>query len=147
VTAEAGPSEDVHGGTGIETADDPSDSAGRRGRALSALPKDAPSIRSVTSDSRHVEPFSLFIAIKGDKHDGHDHLSDAAGKARSPRSSPSRRDSSIRTSTSSASTTRAARWAGSRRSSAAASVARHRRRRSQRQDDDEELIDAVLARI
>jgi UDP-N-acetylmuramoyl-tripeptide--D-alanyl-D-alanine ligase len=50
------------------------------GRALSALPKDAPSIRSVTSDSRHVEPFSLFIAIKGDKHDGHNHLSEVAGK-------------------------------------------------------------------
>jgi UDP-N-acetylmuramoyl-tripeptide--D-alanyl-D-alanine ligase len=50
------------------------------GRALSALPKDAPAIKSVVSDSRHVEPFSLFIAIKGEKHDGHDHLSDAAGK-------------------------------------------------------------------
>ena len=50
------------------------------GRAISALPKDAPAIKSVVSDSRLVEPFSLFIAIKGDKHDGHDHLSDAAAK-------------------------------------------------------------------
>jgi UDP-N-acetylmuramoyl-tripeptide--D-alanyl-D-alanine ligase len=50
------------------------------GKALSALPKDAPAIKSVVSDSRLVEPFSLFIAIKGEKHDGHAHLPDAAAK-------------------------------------------------------------------
>jgi UDP-N-acetylmuramoyl-tripeptide--D-alanyl-D-alanine ligase len=50
------------------------------GKALSALPKDAPPIKSVFSDSKLVEPFSLFIAIKGTNHDGHQYLPDAAAR-------------------------------------------------------------------
>ena len=50
------------------------------GKALSALPKDAPPVKSVFSDSRRVEPFSLFVAIRGANHDGHDHIPDAAAR-------------------------------------------------------------------
>src|SRR5690348_1545079 len=50
------------------------------GRALTPLSKDAPPIKSVFSDSKLIEPFSLFIAIKGDRADGHDYLPDAAAR-------------------------------------------------------------------
>src|SRR5918994_2064258 len=49
-------------------------------KALSALPKNAPPVKSVFSDSNLVEPFSLFIAIKGANHDGHAYLPDAAAQ-------------------------------------------------------------------
>ena len=50
------------------------------GKALTALPKDAPAITAVCTDSQRMEPFSLFIAIKGERHDGHAHLPNAASK-------------------------------------------------------------------
>ena len=49
------------------------------GKALTALPKDAP-VKSVFSDSKLVEPFSLFIAIKGATNNGHDYIPDAAAR-------------------------------------------------------------------
>ncbi len=50
------------------------------GRALGALPKDAPPVKSIFSDSKLVEPFSMFIAIKGARTDGHAYLPDAAAR-------------------------------------------------------------------
>ena len=50
------------------------------GKALTALPKDAPPVKSVFSDSKLVEPFSIFVAIKGDRMNGHDYLPDAASR-------------------------------------------------------------------
>src|SRR5207248_565622 len=51
------------------------------GRMLTALPKDAaPAVKSVFSDSKLVEPFSLFIAIKGARMDGHAFVPDAAAR-------------------------------------------------------------------
>src|SRR6185437_6343180 len=50
------------------------------GKALNALPKDAPPVKSVLSDSKLVEPFSMFVAIKGDRVDGHQYLPDAASR-------------------------------------------------------------------
>lgn len=51
------------------------------GRMLTALPKDAPPpIKSVTSDSKQVEAFSLFVAIRGEHFDGHAFLPDAAAR-------------------------------------------------------------------
>src|SRR5687767_3257637 len=47
------------------------------GKALTAMPKDAPLVRSVSSDSKRIEPFSLFVAIKGERHNGHAYLPDA----------------------------------------------------------------------
>jgi len=50
------------------------------GKALTALPKDAPPVKSVSSDSRQVGPFSMFVAIKGEHHDGHEFLPQAAAQ-------------------------------------------------------------------
>src|SRR4029079_17182870 len=50
------------------------------GKALTALPKDAPLVKSVFSDSNVVEPFSMFIAIKGERRDGHEFLPAAAAR-------------------------------------------------------------------
>jgi UDP-N-acetylmuramoyl-tripeptide--D-alanyl-D-alanine ligase len=50
------------------------------GRMLTALPKDAPPpVKSVTSDTRRIEPFALFVAIKAER-DGHAFLPEAASK-------------------------------------------------------------------
>ena len=38
------------------------------------------SIEDVTSDSRALGSNSLFVAIRGEHHDGHDHISDAVKK-------------------------------------------------------------------
>ena len=38
------------------------------------------SIEGVTSDSRALGSNSLFVAIRGEYHDGHDHISDAVIK-------------------------------------------------------------------
>jgi UDP-N-acetylmuramoyl-tripeptide--D-alanyl-D-alanine ligase len=35
-------------------------------------------VDGITIDSRTARPGDLFMAIKGDRHDGHDHLVDAA---------------------------------------------------------------------
>lgn len=48
------------------------------GRALSSISESSASITCVCTDSRRMEPGSLFIAIKGEIHDGHDHLPQAA---------------------------------------------------------------------
>jgi UDP-N-acetylmuramoyl-tripeptide--D-alanyl-D-alanine ligase len=50
------------------------------GRALTSIPKDAPPIKSVSTDSKQAEPFSLFVAIKGERANGHDFLPDAASR-------------------------------------------------------------------
>src|SRR5438874_2680724 len=50
------------------------------GKALAAIPKDAPPIKSVVSDSKRVEPFSMFVAIKGERVDGHAFLPEAAAR-------------------------------------------------------------------
>jgi UDP-N-acetylmuramoyl-tripeptide--D-alanyl-D-alanine ligase len=49
------------------------------GRPLSPIVDGPPLVRSVCTDSRRMEPHSLFIAIKGERFDGHEKLSDAAG--------------------------------------------------------------------
>jgi len=36
-------------------------------------------VHSVTTDSRHTEPGSVFVAIRGETHDGHDYAADAVG--------------------------------------------------------------------
>ena len=38
------------------------------------------SIGNVTADSRQVEPNALFVAIRGEFHDGHSHIGDAVKK-------------------------------------------------------------------
>src|SRR5690242_8449778 len=48
------------------------------GRALSSISKSSASITCVGTDTRKMQPGSLFIAIKGETHDGHDHLPQAA---------------------------------------------------------------------
>jgi UDP-N-acetylmuramoyl-tripeptide--D-alanyl-D-alanine ligase len=48
------------------------------GRALSGLHTRALTVSAVCIDSRRMEPGSLFVAIKGDTHDGHNHLPQAA---------------------------------------------------------------------
>jgi UDP-N-acetylmuramoyl-tripeptide--D-alanyl-D-alanine ligase len=48
------------------------------GKALTALPKEAPAITAVCTNSKQMEPFSLFVAIKGDRVNAHDFLPDAA---------------------------------------------------------------------
>jgi UDP-N-acetylmuramoyl-tripeptide--D-alanyl-D-alanine ligase len=48
------------------------------GKAMSALPADAPKVRAVCTDSKRMEPFSLFIALKGERANGHDFLPTAA---------------------------------------------------------------------
>src|SRR5688572_1512513 len=50
------------------------------GKVINALPKDAPLVKSIFSDSKLVEPFSMFVAIKGERHDGHQYLPDAAAR-------------------------------------------------------------------
>ena len=50
------------------------------GRPLAQIPAASPPITSVCTDTRMLEPGALFIAIKGDIHNGHDYLSVAAGK-------------------------------------------------------------------
>ncbi|MCX7819384.1 MAG: UDP-N-acetylmuramoyl-tripeptide--D-alanyl-D-alanine ligase [Kiritimatiellae bacterium] len=40
----------------------------------------APPVRRVVHDSREVEPGDLFVAIRGDRFDGHDFVADAAGR-------------------------------------------------------------------
>ena len=50
-----------------------------RGKFLAPQPEESPqSIVTVCTDSRRIEPACLFIALRGDKFDGHHFLSDAA---------------------------------------------------------------------
>ena len=48
------------------------------GRALTAIPADAPAITAVCTDTRRMEPGSLFIAINGPRYNAHDYLPEAA---------------------------------------------------------------------
>lgn len=48
------------------------------GRALNTPAPDARAVSIVSTDSRHLAPGSLFIAIRGEKHDGHEFLQQAA---------------------------------------------------------------------
>ncbi|MBZ0253627.1 MAG: UDP-N-acetylmuramoyl-L-alanyl-D-glutamate--2,6-diaminopimelate ligase, partial [Candidatus Methylomirabilis sp.] len=49
--------------------------AGQEGWTLSGDP--ATPVRSISSDSRRVEPGALFVAIRGERSDGHAHIADA----------------------------------------------------------------------
>jgi UDP-N-acetylmuramoyl-tripeptide--D-alanyl-D-alanine ligase len=48
------------------------------GRSTTALPATAPSIAAICTDTRHMKPESLFVAIKGDNFDAHTMLGSAA---------------------------------------------------------------------
>jgi UDP-N-acetylmuramoyl-tripeptide--D-alanyl-D-alanine ligase len=50
------------------------------GRSLFNRVTDAAQIRSVSSDSRYVEPGAVFFAIRGERVDGHDYLPEVASK-------------------------------------------------------------------
>lgn len=50
------------------------------GRALSAIPPTAPMISAMSTDTRAIAPGSLYVALKGEKYDGHAFLSEAAAK-------------------------------------------------------------------
>ncbi len=49
------------------------------GRALTAIPGDGPSVTAVCTDTRRMEKSSLFVALRGENHDSHRFLSQAAG--------------------------------------------------------------------
>src|SRR5260221_5656621 len=49
------------------------------GKALTAIPADAPLVTAVCTNSKQMEKGSLFIALRGDKHNAHEFLPDAAG--------------------------------------------------------------------
>ncbi|GIR50457.1 MAG: hypothetical protein CM15mP59_1990 [Flavobacteriaceae bacterium] len=49
----------------------------------SVLGSTSVSIEGVTSDSRALGANSLFVAIRGEHHDGHDHISDAVKRGQS----------------------------------------------------------------
>lgn len=44
------------------------------GKPLTMIPDDAPAVESVCTDSRMMQPRSLFIALRGERFDAHDHL-------------------------------------------------------------------------
>src|SRR4051812_12676060 len=48
------------------------------GKALNTLPNFFPPVSAICTDTRAMSPASLFVAIKGDKHDGHQFLAQAA---------------------------------------------------------------------
>jgi UDP-N-acetylmuramoyl-tripeptide--D-alanyl-D-alanine ligase len=48
------------------------------GNALTAIPSDVPPILAVCTDTRRMEKSSLFIALRGDKHDAHGFIPQAA---------------------------------------------------------------------
>jgi UDP-N-acetylmuramoyl-tripeptide--D-alanyl-D-alanine ligase len=48
------------------------------GKALTAIPADAPLVTAVCTNSKQMEKGSLFIALRGDKHNAHEFLPDAA---------------------------------------------------------------------
>lgn len=50
------------------------------GRPLTVAPHTPNDILAVSTDSRMIEPHCLFVAIKGDTHDGHAHIQSAAAK-------------------------------------------------------------------
>src|SRR5688572_9365500 len=48
------------------------------GKLLSAVPKDAAPVTAVCTDTRLIRPSSLFVALKGERYDAHEFISDAA---------------------------------------------------------------------
>ena len=48
--------------------------------ATGALPEGAATLARVSTDTRTIGPGDLFVALKGDNHDAHDHLADAVSK-------------------------------------------------------------------
>ena len=48
------------------------------GKALTAIPADAPLVTAVCTNSKQMDKGSLFIALRGDKHNAHEFLPDAA---------------------------------------------------------------------
>jgi UDP-N-acetylmuramoyl-tripeptide--D-alanyl-D-alanine ligase len=48
------------------------------GRPLSQTPGETTEIASVCTDTRRLEPGALFVAVKGENHNGHEYLSQAA---------------------------------------------------------------------
>src|SRR5579864_6502435 len=49
------------------------------GKALSAIPADAPLVEAVCTDTRRMDKGALFIALRGDRHNAHAFLPQAAG--------------------------------------------------------------------
>jgi UDP-N-acetylmuramoyl-tripeptide--D-alanyl-D-alanine ligase len=48
------------------------------GKLLSAIPSQEPSVKAVSIDSRNIEPGCVFVAIRGERTDGHLYLQQAA---------------------------------------------------------------------
>jgi len=48
------------------------------GKALSPIPADAPLVEAVCTDTRRMDKGSLFIALRGDRHNAHAFLPQAA---------------------------------------------------------------------
>jgi UDP-N-acetylmuramoyl-tripeptide--D-alanyl-D-alanine ligase len=48
------------------------------GKAITPIPETVPPIVAVCTDTREMTPSSLFVAIKGDNHDAHCFIPDAA---------------------------------------------------------------------
>lgn len=48
------------------------------GRSLSPLRPDAPKLAAICTDTRHMTPGSLFVALRGENFDGHQYLKQAA---------------------------------------------------------------------
>jgi UDP-N-acetylmuramoyl-tripeptide--D-alanyl-D-alanine ligase len=48
------------------------------GKALSPIPADAPMVQAVCTDTRRMEKGSLFVALRGDNHNAHEFLPQAA---------------------------------------------------------------------
>src|SRR5438270_9312104 len=46
----------------------------------SGVPRGARPLAGVSTDTRHVEPGQLFVALSGDRFDGHDFLADAVSR-------------------------------------------------------------------
>src|SRR4051812_7135878 len=50
------------------------------GKLLSAVPKDAAPVMAVCTNSKMMEPSSLFVALRGERFNAHEFLPEAAGK-------------------------------------------------------------------
>src|SRR3954462_2996448 len=50
------------------------------GKALAPIPKPAPAVSVVCTDTRMLQPGCLFVALKGEKYDAHEFLPEAAAK-------------------------------------------------------------------
>jgi len=48
------------------------------GRALNVIPDESLNVSVISTDTRHIEPASVFIALRGDRFDGHQFLAQAA---------------------------------------------------------------------